>query len=183
MLSDCGLARGRCTDSFRSLTPDSRTAMSLSAPLLRPISGAPFKVAIAAAGYNPRYVDSLLSQVVTGLRAAGVKARNLTVVRVPGSNELPTAVQLLANRPRPDVIIALGVIIRGSTLHYELIANAVANALQQVALEEHRPVINGVVVAENAAQASARCCGPINRGAEFARAALVMANLRRELSR
>ena len=157
--------------------------MSLSAPSLPPVSGAPFKVAIAAAAYNPRLVGALLAAVAGGLRAAGVKERNLVIARVPGSNELPVAVQLLAARHRPDVLLALGVIVRGETIHYELIATAVAQALQRVALDCGRPVINAVVVAENRAQAQARCGGRHNRGAEFAACALAMASLRRDLTR
>jgi 6,7-dimethyl-8-ribityllumazine synthase len=157
--------------------------MSLSAPQLPPVAGAPYKVAVAAAGYNPRLVEALLGELRATLRAAGVRERNLIVARVPGSNELPVAAQLLAARHRPDVIVALGVIVRGGTIHYELIAHAVAAALQRVALDSGRPVINGVVVAETAAQAAARCRGRRNRGAEFARSALAMAALRRELAR
>lgn len=107
---------------------------------------------------------------------------SLRVERVPGSNELPVAAQLLARSGHYDVIVALGVLIRGDTIHYELIADAATQALQRVALESATPVINGVVVAENQAQAEARCRGPINRGAEFARAALEMAALKRRLS-
>jgi 6,7-dimethyl-8-ribityllumazine synthase len=111
-----------------------------------------------------------------------VKASRLFVVRVPGSNELPVAAQLLAGRHRPDVIVVLGVIIRGDTLHYQLIAEASAQALQRVALDAKIPVINGVIVAETPAQAEARCLGSINRGAEFAAAALAMAALRQSLA-
>jgi len=157
--------------------------MSRFAPKPRPLSGAPFKVAVAAACYNERLVGALLEQTVATLKGAGVKPRNLTVVRVPGSNELPAAVQLLARRRRPDVIVALGVIIRGDTIHYELIAEAVTHALQRVALDSRLSVINGVVVAENEAQAEERCLGEIDRGAEFGRAALAMAALRRECRR
>jgi 6,7-dimethyl-8-ribityllumazine synthase len=151
--------------------------MSLFAPRLPAISGRPFKVGIVAARYNEAMVGGLLAQATAALRAAGVRAKNIELARVPGSNELPVAVQLLAARRRPDVLIALGVIIRGDTIHYELIAGAVTDALQTVALAARIPVINGVVVAENAAQAKARCLGKINRGAEFARAALEMAAL------
>jgi 6,7-dimethyl-8-ribityllumazine synthase len=157
--------------------------MSLSAPQSAEISGAPFKVGIAAARYNEQFVGALLRQAVDVLRKTGVKERNLTVVRVPGSNELPAAIQLLAQRRKPDVLIALGVIIRGDTIHYELIAEAVTHALQRVALDARRPVINGVVVAENEAQAADRCLGKIDRGAEFARAALAMAALGGVLSK
>jgi 6,7-dimethyl-8-ribityllumazine synthase len=154
--------------------------MSFSTPKPKAVSGRSFRVSIAASRYNGNLVSGLLDQVISSLRAAGVKPGNLHVARVPGSNELPVAVQLLARRRRPDVLIALGVIIRGGTIHYELIAGAVTQALQSVALSSRIPVINGVVVAENAAQARARCLGRINRGAEFAQAALEMAALGRK---
>jgi 6,7-dimethyl-8-ribityllumazine synthase len=157
--------------------------MSRSAAPASAISGAAFKVAIAAARYNPRLVEGLLDRVMAGLRAAGVKEKNLKLVRVPGSNELPVAAQALAGRGRPDVIIALGVIIRGKTIHFQLIAEVVAHALQRVALDSRVPVINGVIAGENRAQAAARCLGPIDRGAEFANAALAMAALARGLGR
>jgi len=156
--------------------------MSRHAPTVPLVRGGTFRVGIAAARYNERLVDGLLERALATLREAGVKARNITVARVPGSNELPSAVQMLA-AGRPDVLIALGVIIRGGTLHYELIATASAQALQRVALDSRIAVINGVVVAENQAQAKARCLGATDRGGEFARAALEMAALRRRLGK
>ena len=156
--------------------------MSLAAPHHLTIDGTPFTVGIIAARYNAELVDALLSQAVTQLKAAGVQEDNLTVERVPGSNELPVAAQLLTQTGRFDVIVTLGLLIRGDTIHYELIADAVTHALQTVALESETPVINGVVVVENQLQAEARCRGEINRGAEFARAALEMAALKRRLS-
>lgn len=156
--------------------------MSLDAPDHLSLDGTPFTVGVLAARYNAELVDALLTQVVAELRGAGVTEENLKVERVPGSNELAVAAQLLARSGTFDVIVALGVLIRGDTIHYELIAEAVTHALQTVALESETPVINGVVVAENQAQAEARCRGPINRGAEFARAAVEMAALKRRLS-
>ena len=157
--------------------------MSRHAPTSSAIDGAALTVGIAAARYNERFVDALLDQVRAHLRAAGVEDRQITLVRVPGSNELPVAVQLLCRCRSLDVCIALGVIIRGETLHYGLVAEAAAQGLMRVALEARVPVINGVIVAENVRQAQARCFGPINRGAEFAQAALAMAALKRKLSR
>ena len=157
--------------------------MSLSAPHDLALNGAPFSLGIAAARYNPTLVDGLLHQVFECLRNAGVKEKKIHVVRVPGSNELPSAVQLLARKTKLDALIALGVLIRGDTVHYELIADAVTQALQRVALDALTPVINGVVVAENQKQAEDRCLGKINRGAEFARAALEMADLKRRFSK
>lgn len=156
--------------------------MSLAAPTALSIDGAAFSVGIVAARYNPTLVDALLHQVFEHLQGAGVKEKNIRVARVPGSNELPIAAQLIAKGGALDVVIALGVLIRGGTIHYELIADASAQGLQRVALDLGVPVINGVVVAETQEQAEERCLGKINRGGEFARAALEMADLKRRFS-
>jgi 6,7-dimethyl-8-ribityllumazine synthase len=157
--------------------------MSQLAPNASEISGAAFTVGVVAARFNPQFVEALLNQVHEHLLAAGVRERRIVVARVPGSHELPIAVQLLCRRHRPDVCLALGVVVRGETRHYELVAEAACQGLMQVALTARIPVINGVIVAENVRQAAARCGGPIRKGAEFAQAALEMAALRRKFSR
>jgi 6,7-dimethyl-8-ribityllumazine synthase len=157
--------------------------MSQHAPIASAINGASFTVGIVAARFNPGLVEALLNQVHEQLRAAGVRERRIIVARVPGSHELPIAVQLLCRRYRPDVCVGLGVVIRGETRHYELVAEAACQGLMQVALATRIPVINGMIVAENMRQAAARCGGPIRKGAEFAQAALEMAALRRKFSR
>lgn len=156
--------------------------MSLAAPDPLLIDATAFSIGVVAARYNPELVDALLEQVVAQVQAAGVPEKRIQVARVPGSNELPVAAALLADTGNFDVIITLGVLIRGDTIHYELIADAVTQGLQSVALESRIPVINGVIVAENLSQAEARCRGEINRGAEFARAALEMAALKERLT-
>jgi 6,7-dimethyl-8-ribityllumazine synthase len=90
---------------------------------------------------------------------------------------------MLCRHRHPDVCLALGVIIRGETRHYKLVADAASQGLMRVALAARIPVINGVIVAGNERQARARCTGRIRRGAEFAQAALEMAALQRKLSR
>jgi 6,7-dimethyl-8-ribityllumazine synthase len=157
--------------------------MSRDSSVPTAVDASGFRVAIAAARFNEQLVDSLLERVLAGLSAAGVKDRNIDIVRVPGSNELPLAARLLVDNGKPDAVIALGVIIRGGTMHFELIATASTNGLMDVSLSSRVPVINGVVVAENDAQARARCSGRIDRGAEFAAAAIAMAALRRRLSK
>lgn len=156
--------------------------MSLLAPKEIAIDGAPFSLGIVAARFNPVLVEALLARAQAVLVAAGVKAARITIVRVPGSHELPVAAQWLAGGKR-DAIIALGVLIGGDTNHHEMVGQSVSHAFQQVALATGIPVINGVVVADNLKQAEARCTGRINRGAEFARAALEMAALKRSLRR
>jgi 6,7-dimethyl-8-ribityllumazine synthase len=150
----------------------------LAAPSLA-VDGAPFSLGIVAARYNPTLVDGLLTHVRAGLISAGVKARNITIVRVPGSHEVPWAAQQLAQRRGCHCVIGLGVLIAGSTNHHEMVGQSVSLALQQVALATGTPVINGVIVVDNLKQARARCLGSINRGAEFASAALAMAQLKR----
>jgi 6,7-dimethyl-8-ribityllumazine synthase len=157
--------------------------MSADSPVRVPVRASSFRVAIAAARFNGALVEALMARVRKRLASAGVRDRNVSVVRVPGSNELPLAARLLADAGRLDAVIALGVIIRGATLHFELIATASANGLMDVALHSRVPVVNGIIVAENAAQARARCAGRIDRGAEFADAAVAMAALRRSLAR
>jgi 6,7-dimethyl-8-ribityllumazine synthase len=142
-----------------------------------------YRMSIVAARFNGQLVDALLDRVRSRLSKAGVRDRNISVMRVPGSNELPLAAQLVIDAGKPDAVIALGVIIRGGTLHFELIATAATNGLMDVAISSRVPVINGVIVAENRAQAKARCAGRIDRGSEFADAAVEMAALRRHLSK
>ena len=157
--------------------------MSLSAPSSKTISGATFRVGIVAARFNEALVDGLLSRVVDALRQAGVKDENIAVVRVPGSHEVPWAAQAFAAGGECDCVIALGVLIAGETNHHEMVGQSVSHALQHVAIDTGIPVINGVIVANSAAQAKARCTGKINRGGEFARAALEMAALKRKFLR
>lgn len=165
--------------------------MSLASPKATAINGAASKIGIVAARFNEALVDGLLARVLVTLRAAGVKERNLTVVRVPGSHEVPWAASQLAARPfgklraggGRDCVIALGVLIGGDTNHHEMVGQSVSHALQQIALATGVPVINGVITTETPAQARARCVGKINRGAEFAQAALAMAALKGKLRR
>jgi len=157
--------------------------MSLAVPTTPVPDGRAYTIGVAAASYNAELVDRLLERVLAELRAHNVRDSRVPVVRVPGSNELPVAAQWLARRRGVDVVIALGVLIRGDTIHYELIADATTQAMQRVALDAGVSVINGVVVTENIRQARDRCAGRIDRGAEFAQAALVMAELKKRISR
>jgi 6,7-dimethyl-8-ribityllumazine synthase len=157
--------------------------MSLASPEATAINGAAFKIGIVAARFNAVLVDALLARAQTVLAAAGVKAKNVTVVRVPGSHEVPWAAQQLAARGKRDCVIALGVLIGGDTNHHEMVGQSVSHALQGIAVATGVPVINGVIVTDTLAQAKARTIGKIDRGAEFAHAALAMAALKEELSR
>ena len=79
--------------------------------------------------------------------------------------------------------MGLGVLIAGDTNHHEMVGQSVSDALQRVAIGTNTPVINGVIVVNSVEQARERCIGRIDRGAEFAHAALEMAALRRKFPR
>ena len=138
---------------------------------------------IAAARFNESLVDGLLKAVIGGLRESGVRDENIAVMRVPGSHEIPWAVNAFAAGGECDCVIGLGVLIAGDTNHHELVGESVSHAMQRVAIDTGIPVINGVIVVNSLAQAKARTIGKIGRGAEFARAALEMAALRRKFLR
>lgn len=156
--------------------------MSLDSPNVLSFDGTGLRVGIIAARFNQRYVDGLIAHATTTLRTAGVAESDIRLVRVPGSGELPTAAQLLLGGDRRDVVIALGVVIKGGTLHDQLVAEAAQSGLLRVSLDHQVPIIAGVVTANDPAQAEERCLGAINRGAEFARGALEMALLKKSLS-
>ena len=80
------------------------------------------------------------------------------------------------------ISLALGVLIGGDTRHHEMVGQSVSHALQTLALASGIPIINGVIVADTLAQARTRCVGKINRGAEFASAAVEMAAVKRTFS-
>jgi 6,7-dimethyl-8-ribityllumazine synthase len=157
--------------------------MSLSAPSSRALRATGLRFGVVAARFNEPLINGLLERVCAGLRAAGVSERALRVTRVPGSHEVPWGAQRLAVAGRIDCVVALGVLIAGDTNHHEMVGESVSHALQRIALDTGIPVINGVIVVNSVAQARARCVGRINRGAEFAAAAVEMAVLRREFSR
>jgi 6,7-dimethyl-8-ribityllumazine synthase len=157
--------------------------MSLASPQPRVIDGAAFRIGIVAARFNEELVDGLLTRVLAGLRGAKVKDRGIEVMRVPGSHEVPWGANALAGSGKYDCVVALGVLIAGDTNHHEMVGESVSHALQSVAIATRVPAINGVIVVNSLAQARERCVGKINRGAEFAAAALEMAALKRRFSR
>ena len=130
------------------------------------------RFAIVASEYNRDYVDGLVGFATDELRIIAPEAK-LSVVRVPGSFEIPIAVQAIARNQRPDAILAFGLIFDGETLHASLIATAVTQALLNISLNASVPVLHEVLVVKNPEQAKARCLSPeINRGTEAARAAV-----------
>ena len=145
--------------------------------------------AIVASEYNERYVGGMVKAAVAELKRVGVK--QIEVVRVPGAFEIPIVAARLCSsssrarkrQERFQAIICLGVILRGKTLHAELIGESVTRALMELQLEYHIPVIHEVLLLENQEQAHERCLTTKhNRGTEAAQTALKMAAVMKNLA-
>jgi 6,7-dimethyl-8-ribityllumazine synthase len=137
---------------------------------------------LVAARFNETYVGRLVDAALAVLRGRGAAEPDLEVVWVPGSFELPLACAYAAGTQRFDAVLAFGVLIRGETEHFRLVAESATQALQRVALDTGVPVLDGILAVHDAAQAAARTGGAIgNRGAEVALAAVRMAGLRRSM--
>jgi 6,7-dimethyl-8-ribityllumazine synthase len=149
--------------------------MSQSPPEPATLDGSDNFIGIVAARFNAGLVDALLARVLAVLKEHKVRERNIEVLRVPGANEIPYAAHMLAATGQFDALIALGVVIAGDTDHHTIIAQGTAYSLHSVGIQSETPVINGILTVGAAAQAQARISGPLDRGAEFARAALHMA--------
>jgi 6,7-dimethyl-8-ribityllumazine synthase len=137
------------------------------------------RFAVVSARFNEALVRRLADAAVDVLQKRGAAAEAVERFEVPGSFELPLAARWLAESARFDAVLAFGVVIQGDTDHFRLVSDAAAQGLLRVGLDTGVPVVNGVLVTFDPAQAEARSGGALgNRGAEAALAAIHMARLR-----
>jgi 6,7-dimethyl-8-ribityllumazine synthase len=132
-------------------------------------------ILIAEARFYPHLNDMLLEGARAAIEAAGHKHETLTV---PGALELPGAIALAARSGRFCAFVALGVIIRGETYHFEAVSNESARGLMDLSLQGFA-IGNGILTVENEAQAIARADPKqSNKGGGAAEAALALFQLR-----
>lgn len=137
-------------------------------------------VGVVATRWHAEITDQLLARALAAADQAGVAAP--TVVRVPGSVELPVVAQQLATDH--DAVVALGAVIRGGTPHFEYVCDAVTAGLTRVALDSGTPVGNGVLTCDTVEQAQDRSGRPgdaEDKGADAMAAALATALVLRGL--
>ncbi len=141
------------------------------------LDGIGLRVAIVRARWNQPIIARLLAGAQRGLADLGVT--DIDETTVPGSFEIPLAALTIAKSRTVDAIIALGVVIRGETTHYEIVSEQAAAGIQQVQLLTGVPVAFGLLTVENEAQALARSedAGGHNVGEEAALVAVEMARL------
>ena len=141
-----------------------------------------FRFAIVASRWNDFLTSKLVDGAIEGLESLGAREDAVGVFMVPGSFELPLTAKKLADSGEYDAIIALGVVIRGETAHFDYVAGEAAKGIGHVAMQTGVPVMFGVVTANTLEQAINRCGVKAgNKGYEAALSAVEVANLYREI--
>lgn len=139
------------------------------------------RVAIVASRWNDFVVSRLIGGAVDALERLGASSDAITIIRVPGSFEIPMAAKRAAMSDEYDAIVCLGVVIRGETSHNEYIAAEVIKGIASVSLETNLPITLGVVTADNLEQAIDRAGAKSgNKGFDAAMSAVELVNLYRE---
>uniref|UniRef100_A0AAV1TLL5 6,7-dimethyl-8-ribityllumazine synthase n=1 Tax=Peronospora matthiolae TaxID=2874970 RepID=A0AAV1TLL5_9STRA len=139
------------------------------------------RVAIVRTQWNAEIVNSLVLAAQTELRSAGVALDDVVIVAVSGAYELPYAASRLITSQKLDAVICVGCLIKGETMHFEYICDAVSQGIMRVQLDTNVPVLFGVLTVLNEEQARDRAGlsdKGHNHGIEWAQTAVEMARLR-----
>jgi 6,7-dimethyl-8-ribityllumazine synthase len=142
------------------------------------------RILLVEARYYDDIADLLLAGATKELRGAGAAVQQISV---PGSLEIPIAIALAldaaAKKRRPyDGVVALGCVIRGDTIHFEIVSNESARGLMDLAITRNVPIGNGILTVNTEAQAFARArIEEQDKGGDAARAALALVRLKRRL--
>jgi 6,7-dimethyl-8-ribityllumazine synthase len=137
---------------------------------------------IVVSRFNSFITERLLQGAFDGLLRSGALRKDIAIIRVPGSFELPSAARTLAASKKYDAILCIGCLLRGDTAHYDVIVNEVTRGIGQSAQETGVPHAFGVLTCDTLEQAIDRAGLKMgNKGLEAAQAAVEMANLRQTL--
>ena len=147
------------------------------------LNAAGFRFGIIVSRFNEFITERLLRSAYDGLLRSGAREKDITIIRVPGSFEIPFAARTLAETRKYDAIICLGCLLRGDTAHYDVIVNEVTRGIGQSAQETGVPHAFGVLTCETLEQAIDRAGLKMgNKGFEAALSAVEMANLQKAIS-
>ena len=129
-------------------------------------------VGIVCSRFNEQIIKQILKACTSKLKVLGVRDEAVIYETVPGALEIPIALQNLINKDKPDVLIAIGAVVRGDTYHFEVVSEQSASGIMRVQLDNSIPIINAVLTTNTAEQALQRA---IVKGEEAAEAAIEMA--------
>ena len=144
------------------------------------------RILVVEARFYDAIADALLAGAMKALKEAQAE---VDCISVPGSLEIPTAIAIAADaaqrRRRPyDGAVALGCVIRGETIHFEIVSHQSARGLMELSVARGLPIGNGIITVENEAQAFARArMNEQDKGGDAARAALALVALKRRLGK
>jgi 6,7-dimethyl-8-ribityllumazine synthase len=141
-----------------------------------------FRFGLVVSRFNDLLTGRLVEGALDCLTRHGARDEDITVVKVPGSWELPLVAERLAVSSKVDAVIALGVLIRGATPHFDYLAGETARGLSHVALTSSIPVSFGVLTCDSLEQALERSGSKAgNKGWQAAQSAIEMVQLYRRL--
>jgi len=129
-------------------------------------------VGIVCSRFNEQIIEKISKACTSKLKDLGVRAEAIIYETVPGALEIPIALQNIINNKAPDVLIAIGAVVRGDTYHFEIVSEQSANGIMRVQLDNTVPIINAVLTTNTAEQALERV---VIKGEEAAEAAIEMA--------
>lgn len=140
------------------------------------------KIAIVAGRFNEIITNKLIGGAVDAFKRHGGNDNNLTLAWVPGSFEIPIVAKRMAESGNYDAVVCLGAVIRGATVHFDMVANEATKGIAQVGLQTGVPIIFGVLTTDTIEQAVERAgCKAGNKGFEAVTTAIEMVNLLRQL--
>ncbi|HYE24569.1 MAG TPA: 6,7-dimethyl-8-ribityllumazine synthase [Clostridia bacterium] len=142
------------------------------------------RFAVVVSRFNAFITERLLAGAIDALHRSGARNEDIQVVRVPGAFEIPDAARALALTGRFHAIVCIGCLLRGDTLHYDVIANEVTRGIGQASQETGVSMGFGVLTCDTLEQAIDRAgLKAGNKGYEAAMAAVEMANLKKDVAR
>lgn len=139
------------------------------------------KVGIITARWNTNLTHSLRDGAIAQLIKSGVQKEDITCIDIGGSFELPFAARHMIDTTDVDVVIPIGVLVKGSTMHFEYISEAVSQGIMRVGLDTGIPVLFGVLTCLTEEQAELRALGNGNHGPSWADTAIELALLRKSV--
>ncbi|RKY33138.1 MAG: 6,7-dimethyl-8-ribityllumazine synthase [Candidatus Omnitrophota bacterium] len=141
------------------------------------------KICVVVSRFNEFVSDKLLEGCIDELKKQGVASADITVFWVPGSFEIPQLLAKLCATKKYNAFIALGVLVRGDTPHFDYLAGETTKGIAKLASESKVPIIFGILTCDTLEQAIERAgTKQGNKGREAARSAIEMANLYQEIS-
>lgn len=148
------------------------------------LGAAGLRVGFVVGRFNSAITERLLEAGLDAFRRAGGAEEDVTVLRVPGSFEIPVAAHRLAESGELDAVVCIGCLIRGETPHFDYLSREVTRGIDEVALRHGLPVTYGVLTTDTVEQALNRSgIKHGNKGVDATMAAIEMANLFRELAK